>query len=116
MIITNNFCEFINSKNRNYLPKNISSNYDFMNILTKIFIKSISEKTNKRHDYASRALIIIIIDEKIDENIRNIKYEEFKSKQKYIISGYESELEKYEINKLIDPINNINIISKYNIT
>ena len=48
-------------------------------------------------------------------HIRSIKFEEFKSKQKYIISGYESELEKYEINKLIDPINNINIISKYNI-
>ena len=77
-----------------------------------IFINSKSEKiTSKRHDYVSRAIIKIIIDEKLNENLRWIKFDEFKAKQKYIITGYESDLEENEINKLIEAMNNIDILT-----
>ena len=39
------------------------------------------------------------------------KYEEFRSKPKFIIKSYEAKLEENEINKFIYSFNNINIIS-----
>ena len=59
----------------------------------------------------SRAIIKIIIDEKLNENLRWIKFDEFKAKQKYIITGYELDLEENEINKLIEAMNNTDILT-----
>ena len=112
LYFTNNICESINSKINFYLPKKITTNYDFITNLSKIFINSKSEKiTFKKHRCVSRAIIKIIIDEKLNENLRWIKFDEFKAKQKYIITGYELDLEENEINKLIEAMNNIDILS-----
>ena len=79
-------------------------------MLTKIFINSKFENKNiRRHDYVTKAIIKLIIDEKLNDNPRWVQFEEIKNKQKYIITGYESEMEENEIDKLIDTLNNMDI-------
>ena len=52
-------------------------------MLTKIFINSKFEnKTIRHHDYVTKAIIKLIIDEKLKDNPSWIKFEEFKKKQK----------------------------------
>ena len=110
LYISNNICESINAKINFYLPKKITSNFNFVNVLTKIFINSKFENKNiRRHDYVTKAIIKLIIDEKLNDNPRWVQFEEIKNKQKYIITGYESEMEENEIDKLIDTLNNMDI-------
>ena len=52
LYLTNNICESINSKINLYLPKKVTSNSDFVDCLTKIFINNKFEKKDiMRHDY-----------------------------------------------------------------
>ena len=64
-----------------------------------------------RHDYITKSLIQIIIKEKLNENLRWLKFEEFIKMQKYVISEHKEYLEE-EINKLINKLNNINLNNK----
>ena len=87
LYLTNNICESINSKINFYLPKRVTSNYDFVNTLSKVFINNtFDNKTIKRHDYITRTLIKIIQDEKLNYKLNWITFDQFKSKEKYIIS------------------------------
>ena len=98
LYLTNNVCESINSKINFYLPKKATSNYDFINALTKVFINNtFDNKTIKRHDYITRALIKIIKDEKLNDKLYWVSFDQFKSKEKYIISGREEDLEEDDI-------------------
>ena len=64
------------------------TNYDFINTLTKIFINNtFDNKTIKSHDYITRALIKIIQDEKLNDKLYWVSFDQFKAKEKYIISG-----------------------------
>ena len=113
LYLTNNICESINSKINLYLPKKVTSNVDFVECLTKIFINNkFDNKDIIRHDYISRPLIKIIKDKDLNENLQWIKYDEFIRVQKYIINGMEDDLEEDDINKLISLLNNISIKDK----
>jgi len=67
------------------------------------------KKKFRRHYYTTKSIIEIIIDERLNDNLRLIRLREFNSKQKYIISLYKSELEENEIIKLTASINNKDI-------
>ena len=102
-----NFEKLINE----YYEKNNKKSLEKL-YFTNNICESINSKINfKKHRCVSRAIIKIIIDEKLNENLRWIKFDEFKAKQKYIITGYELDLEENEINKLIEAMNNIDILS-----
>ena len=110
LYLTNNICESINSKINFYLPKRVTSNYDFVNTLSKVFINNtFDNKTIKRHDYITRTLIKIIQDEKLNYKLNWITFDQFKSKEKYIISGREVNLEEEGIEKLIELLNDFNL-------
>ncbi len=110
LYLTNNICESINAKINFYLPKKVTSNYDFINTLTKVFINNtFDNKTIKRHDYITRALIKIIQDEKLNDKLYWVSFDQFKSKEKYIISGREADLEEDDIEKLIELLNDFNL-------
>ena len=48
-------------------------------MLTKIFINSKFENKNiRRHEYVTKAIIKLIIDEKLNDNPRWVQFEEFK--------------------------------------
>ena len=87
--------KIIKNAQKNYITIKLTSKPDFTTTLSKIFINSKSKKiTFKRHDYVILAKIKIIIDEKLNENLRWIKLDELKVKQKSIINGYETYLEE----------------------
>ena len=100
----------INSKINFYLPKKVTSNYDFINTLSNVFINNtFVNKTIKRHDYITKALIKIIQDENLNDKLNWISFAQFKSKEKNIISGRETNLEEDDIEKLIELLNDFNL-------
>lgn len=110
LYLTNNICESINSKINLYLPKKVTSNSDFVNCLTKIFINNkFANKDIIRHDYITRSLIKIINEKNLNENLTWIKYEAIIKMQKNIISCNEDDYQEDDINKLISVLNNLEI-------
>ena len=71
-------------------------------ILNKILINNkYDKKSIKRLDFITKAIMKIIDDEDLNVNLKWIKFEEFESGEKYIITGRKPDLEEDEINKLI---------------
>ena len=76
--LTNNICESINSKINYYLPKKLTSNVDFVNCINKLFINSkFNDSDIIRHDYVTKSLIKIIIDNKLDEHLKWVSYKDY---------------------------------------
>ena len=58
---TNNVIESLNAKINSYLPWRITTNYDFINSMTKILINTMNiNEIFIRHDYVSKTLIKLI--------------------------------------------------------
>ena len=57
---------------------------------------------NLLNDLITKAIMKIIDDEDLNVNLKWIKFEEFESGEKYIITGRKPDLVEDEINKLIE--------------
>ena len=78
LYLTNNIAESINSKLNYYLPKRATNNKDFVESILKICINNNIKKTNIiRHDYITRAMLLIIKELRLNENPKWISYEDY---------------------------------------
>ena len=86
LYLTNNIAESINSKLNYYLPKRATNNKDFVESILKICINNNIKKTNIiRHDYITRAMLLIIKELRLNENPKWISYEDYYNFLKIII-------------------------------
>ena len=111
---TNNVIESFNAKINSYLPKKLTSNYDFINSMTKILINTMNINENIiRHDYVSKTLIKLINKYKINEKPKWISYREYIEENKNITKKGSLNIDENSLNELINLINDLDI-DKYN--
>ena len=78
MYTTNNIVESVNSVLAFNLPKRVTNNKDFVKCISKIlYIDSLENKTVKRKDYKTKALLKLIKDENLNSNLKWVSFEGF---------------------------------------
>jgi len=112
---TNNICETINSKLNHYLPKQSTTNYNFVQSIIKVISnESFKKKKKTRNDYISRGLLKLIEKEEFNLNLRWITFSEIKKYQEMIIKDLNEEINENNINNIINFINDLEIADKEN--
>lgn len=107
---TNNVIESLNAKINSYLPKRITTNYDFINSITKILINTMNINENIiRHDYVSKTLIKLINKYKINEKPKWISYREYIEENKNITKKGSHNIDENSLTELINLINDLDI-------
>ena len=107
---TNNIVESVNSVLSFNLPKRVTNNKDFVKCISKIlYIDSLENKTVKRKDYKTKALLKLIKDENLNSNLKWVSFEGFCKYLKLIIQDENENINGVDLNKLID--NYINILN-----
>jgi hypothetical protein len=83
---TNNIVESVNSFLAFNLPKRVTNNKDFVKCISKIlYIDSFENKTVKRKDYKTKALLKLIKDENLNSNLKWVSFEGFCKYLKLVI-------------------------------
>ena len=78
MYLTNNIVESLHSKLNFYLPKHKTNKYNFIYAIQNIiFNDSIKLSNICRFDYKTKALILLIEKEKLNDACKWIKYDNF---------------------------------------
>ena len=83
LYLTNNISESINTKLNYYLPKKATDNKNFVDSLTKVLINNMfNNKDIIRHDYVTRAILLMIKELNLNKNFKWITYNEYIKFQK----------------------------------
>ena len=112
--LTNNIVESIHGKLNYYLPKHITNSFNFINAINNIFVNDVLNNNNIiRHDFKTKALLLLIENENINNNFKWISYEQFKYYLNKVIKGendniLENEVEKFIKIILIDDLESYN--------
>ena len=113
--LTNNICKYLNGKIRYYLNKKPTNNLDFVTCINKLFTNSkFKEEDIIRHDFVTRTLICIINKFNLNINPKWKTYEKYIEVHKNIIKDNSYNLNNDDLTKLINLINNLNIIDNNN--
>ena len=105
---TNNICECINSKLSYYLPKENTSNLNFINSITKVINNDeFIIKDEIRHDYITKSFIYYIDQKDFNNNLQWINYSEFKESTSKLIHNNIKEIDDNKFNNIINFIDNL---------
>ena len=103
LYLISNICESINIKINYYLPKKSTDNKDFLDTISKVIINNSFNNNNIiRHDYITLAIILMINNLKLNENVRWINYEEYLTFQKMIINANMNDMNDNQRNEYIE--------------
>ena len=102
----NNICESLNSKLNYNLPKTSTTNYSFINSITKVLINEKQKLQNKsniiRSDYITRTFIKFIDDNDFNNNMHWISYKEFIKYEEIIIKNLNNDVLEEDTDKYIN--------------
>ena len=103
LYLTNNIVESLHGKINYYLPKHTTNRINFINTLKNIFINdTCNNNTIIRHDYKTKAMILLIEKENINNEFKWISFDIFKKYLNSILNNKNINNLNEEYKKLFD--------------